>query len=156
MANIKHTKEILEAAAKESRSISQVLFRLGLKWNGGTHSHIRRRLVAYGIDTSHFKGQRWNSGPEHKGGIARRTAENTLLERSSGIRTKTHLLRRALLECGIPHVCKCGLTVTWEGRGLTLEINHKNGNCLDDRLANLEFLCPNCHSQIPTRRPKSP
>lgn len=33
------------------------------------------------------------------------------------------------------------------GRSLTLDVDHKNNNWLDDRLENLQFLCPNCHSQ---------
>ena len=31
-----------------------------------------------------------------------------------------------------------------------LQLHHKNGNPLDDRLENLQILCPNCHSQTDT------
>ena len=31
---------------------------------------------------------------------------------------------------------------------LTLDVDHINENWLDDRLENLRFLCPNCHSQF--------
>ncbi|MBO7693566.1 MAG: HNH endonuclease [Methanobrevibacter sp.] len=30
---------------------------------------------------------------------------------------------------------------------MTLQLHHKNGNPCDDRLENLQILCPNCHSQ---------
>ena len=33
------------------------------------------------------------------------------------------------------------------GRSLTLDVDHKNDDWLDDRLENLQFLCPNCRSQ---------
>ena len=33
------------------------------------------------------------------------------------------------------------------GRSLTLDVDHKNDDWLDDRLENLQFLCPNCYSQ---------
>lgn len=44
-------------------------------------------------------------------------------------------------ECGISH---------WRGRKLSIQIHHKNGDGTDNRLHNLVFLCPNCHSQTDT------
>lgn len=38
----------------------------------------------------------------------------------------------------------------WNGRELTLQMHHKNGNNRDNRLDNLQFLCPNCHAQTKT------
>ena len=40
----------------------------------------------------------------------------------------------------------CGCT-DWLGKPITLQLHHKNGNPYDDRLENLQILCPNCHSQ---------
>lgn len=40
----------------------------------------------------------------------------------------------------------CGL-VSWQGEPLTLALHHINGVRNDNRLENLELLCPNCHSQ---------
>jgi RNA polymerase subunit RPABC4/transcription elongation factor Spt4 len=38
----------------------------------------------------------------------------------------------------------------WNGKVLTLQVDHINGVNDDHRLENLRFLCPNCHSQTPT------
>ncbi len=42
----------------------------------------------------------------------------------------------------------CGIS-SWRGKSLSLSLHHRNGDGLDNRLENLELLCPNCHSQTP-------
>lgn len=45
--------------------------------------------------------------------------------------------------------CKCGID-SWYDETLVLDLDHINGNNRDNRLENLRFLCPNCHSQTDT------
>jgi 5-methylcytosine-specific restriction endonuclease McrA len=44
------------------------------------------------------------------------------------------------------HCNRCGIT-DWRGKAVSLELHHVSGFGGDSRLANLEILCPNCHSQ---------
>jgi hypothetical protein len=44
----------------------------------------------------------------------------------------------------------CGLTNTWNGKPIMLQMDHINGISDDHRLENLQILCPNCHSQTDT------
>src|SRR6187431_2147541 len=52
----------LREAVAESRSIAQVLRRLGLQAAGGNYAHVHRRIAELALDTSHFSGQGWNRG----------------------------------------------------------------------------------------------
>lgn len=49
----------------------------------------------------------------------------------------------------------CGQGQTWNGKNLTLEIDHTDGNRKNNKRSNLKYLCPNCHSQTPTFRAKN-
>lgn len=44
---------------------------------------------------------------------------------------------------------KCGIK-EWQGETIVLDLDHVNGNNRDNRLENLRYLCPNCHSQTDT------
>ena len=147
MSNIRYTKEILEDAAKNSASYAGILRYLNLKYAGGTQAHLTRKVKEYGIDTSHFTGRAHNKGKVFQN--KRRSAESILVLRNDNKRQKPSLLVRALLESGIKHECnKCGQLPLWLGNPLTLDVDHINQNWLDDRIENLRFLCPNCHSQF--------
>jgi hypothetical protein len=60
-------------------------------------------------------------------------------------------LKKRLIEAGIKEDrCEqCG-TSEWQGKKLNIHLHHKNGDGTDNRLFNLEMLCPNCHSQTDT------
>lgn len=47
---------------------------------------------------------------------------------------------------------ECGCADTYNGKPLIIELDHINGLCNDNRLENLRWLCPNCHSQTSTYR----
>lgn len=44
----------------------------------------------------------------------------------------------------------CNLGTVWNGSYLCLQIDHINGINKDNRLENLRWICPNCHSQTST------
>jgi 5-methylcytosine-specific restriction endonuclease McrA len=54
---------------------------------------------------------------------------------------KENLIEYKCSECNIQ---------TWNNKSLSLHLDHINGMNSDNRLENLRFLCPNCHSQTET------
>ena len=148
-SKIKYTKEILEPLVKDSKSYLEVLKKLGIKSSGSIHSHTKNRILFYEIDTSHFLGRAVNRGGRHYTG---KLSNDIVLSNSRKSRRESILrLRRAFLESGVEEKCKlCPLEKVWNNKPLVLQIDHINGNCLDNRIENLRFLCPNCHSQTDT------
>ncbi|KKM73984.1 hypothetical protein LCGC14_1404920 [marine sediment metagenome] len=64
---------------------------------------------------------------------------------------KSHNLVRRYARLIPQNRCRgCGVTDEWNGEKLVLHLDHINGNRDDNRLENLRWLCPNCHSQTPT------
>ncbi|MFE9019149.1 HNH endonuclease [Streptomyces sp. NPDC007808] len=140
----------LRRAVAEATSIAGALRALGMAPSNGRLRALFHEWVAEDrLDTSHFLGQahqRGKSGPTPV-----RRAEEILVRHDGGRRTRTHLLRRALQEVGVPEVCaECGVGPEWLGKPMTLEIDHINGDWSDDRRENLRMLCPNCHAATAT------
>lgn len=137
--------ELLEEVVKNSISLSEVLKKLGKKQAGGTQSHYKNRINRLGLDISHFLGQGHNKGKKNN---KRKKIEEILIKREGHNRAKPHFLRRALIESGIKYECSnCKCKNEWMGFPLVLDVDHINEDWLDDRIENLRFLCPNCHSQ---------
>lgn len=141
----------LRRAVAESRSVSEVIAKLGLTVAGGTFVHVQRHVERLGLSVDHFMGQGWAKGQQGRAQETKLPWKAILVFNRKGRKEAPTVLRRALIESGVEEVCEqCGQGSTWNGKPLRLPVDHRNGNALDNRPENVRFLCPNCHSQTPT------
>lgn len=140
MKNTYNYDDVVEAV-RISKTGADALRMLGRKTRGGSTTAFFRYLKRNHVDHSHFtwKGSR---------PAARKHWSEHLIQ---GMSKNASTLRRSMLEAGFEHKCnKCGVGDIWENQKLVLQIEHKDGNHENNLKENLEFLCPNCHSQTET------
>jgi len=139
--------QLIEAVAT-SRSIAQVLTQLGLKPAGGNYATIRLKVSELELDTTHWKGQGWNKGLNVPS-FTRRDLVDILVENSP--HKQSHSLKLRLIKEGLllERCNECGL-IDWQQKPISFHLEHINGIHNDNRIENLQLLCPNCHSQTDT------
>lgn len=140
----------LQTAVKKSNSIRQVLLILKLVPAGGNYEQIKSAIKTLSLETSHFAGKGWA-----KGKIIPREPVFSLKEiLVKNNHFQSYKLKRRLFSEKIkkPACEKCGWAEKSPDGRIPLELDHINGDRYDNRISNLQILCPNCHSLQPTHR----
>jgi transposase-like protein len=132
---------------KNSANIAEVLFKLGytVKGNSWGYSQVKQRMTDLNLSSANFKGKNayYETNKE-------REITPDKLFRINCKHTRTVLRRNIIRNNLLPYKCAiCGIS-KWNNKTLSLELDHINGMNNDNRLENLRFLCPNCHSQTTT------
>lgn len=151
MIRIKYTKELLEENVKDCYSFAELCRRLGLKPEGSNPKTLRRKMDEFGVDYSHFTGKAWNKNPDnpvYRGKFLPKLCEHSSLS-SANVKELVYRLGLKENKCEI-----CG-TTEWLGKPIICELHHINGDSTDNRIENLQILCPNCHSQTDNFRSRN-
>lgn len=144
-----YTVEDLEKAVRTSTSLAGVLSKLGIVIAGGNYKTIKDKISKLNLDTSHFLGMKSNKGSKHN--HTHHKPLNLILV--NGCNYSSTALRERLIKEGYKErKCEGCLNAFWNSQPIALELHHINGINLDNRLENLQILCPNCHAQTPNYR----
>jgi hypothetical protein len=135
----------LAEAISQSNSIKEVLAYLGLRSAGGNYAMVRKWAEVHGLTVPTGTGQ-FQVTSAHL--VKHLTNEEVFVVNSKATRKS---VKSRLRKIWTTWTCSyCGLGELWNGKALSLQLDHINGVFNDNRLENLRLLCPNCHSQTDT------
>ena len=134
------SKENIESVVKDCDSFSEVLRKLNIPTQGNNGVTLKRKMILYNIDFSHF-----TYGNKQKIGKSRKNIEQYLTKNST---IQTAKLKKRLIREGYKeNKCEiCGIS-EWNGAPLVCQLHHVDGDTTNNELSNLQMLRPNCHSQ---------
>ncbi|MGE5096878.1 MAG: HNH endonuclease signature motif containing protein [Betaproteobacteria bacterium] len=130
-----------------SSSIADVLRRLGLRPSSHNYAEVHHFVALFGLDNSHWTGQGHRLGSTSPVCPAAPLAQVLALdEYVQPGKLKNRLIGEGIFE----RKCAwCGRR-KWRSRPIPLELDHIDGDHLNNALQNLRLLCPNCHAQTST------
>lgn len=113
-----------------------------------------REKNSNGLSNAHKEGRLSCKSFNGKRGLAKDKVLVPLDELFSRgpVRANDTLIRAILIKNLKPYCCDVCKLGDWLNNKIVLELDHINGDRLDNTLQNLRFLCPNCHSQTKTFR----
>lgn len=140
-------KETLQKAVTDAKCYKDILRNLGKSSSGNAYKLLKKQLEEFGIEVNFDTSETKRHGKKNP--IEYYLRENVDCDSKN---LKKRLIKEGLKE----DKCEmCGIGNEWNGKPLTLQLDHINGDHSDNRLENLRILCPNCHSQTSTWGMKS-
>jgi len=146
------SKEDLQELFDSSRSISDVISKMGVDNSNSWYRRIlNNRITQENISLEVMKKNYINF---HKQLHLKHTNDEVFVKNSKYGRAG---IKRRIIESNlITYKCgECGIIDEYNNKPITLDLDHINGIRDDNRLENLRFLCPNCHSQENTSNGKN-
>ncbi len=136
--------ETFKTLVKDNRSWGDLTVACGFR-SYTSRKTLISRIEKLGLSTNHFD--------------KKKTPTDKIFVVDSKYKFIPGIKKRLLRDFDVPYECsKCKNekftkrdgVLMWKDQEIVLQLEHKNGIHNDNRLDNLEFLCPNCHSQTST------
>jgi hypothetical protein len=139
--------ETFNTLVNDNTTLRNLSIACGYSGDGGVPPRkIVIRIEKLGLDTKHFKSE------AIKG--------DKIFVVDSKYANRTEIKKRLQRDFDVPYECVACKNqnftksddgvLMWNNKEIVLQLEHKNGIRNDNRLENLEFLCPSCHSQTST------
>lgn len=150
----KMNKVDLAIAMSESSSISDMFSKLGVPRSIGSSYDVLRKLCKEYSLQDEFNRLKERSIAKTKAQISRASKRfelKDILVEGSKYAYRSHIKNRLIKEGLLDNRCNiCGIAPEWNNKSLVFVLDHINGVYNDNRLDNLQLVCPNCNSQLPT------
>jgi 5-methylcytosine-specific restriction endonuclease McrA len=140
--------EEMTSVVESCKNFSELLRKLELPTGGATRASLKLRLKKDSISTGHFITD--NTGRHFDYSMTVEECMKVIFVKNSTAspnRVKRYIRKYGLIKYD---VCRCGQPNVWNGIPLTMQLDHKDGNNKNNLMSNLQFLCPNCHTQTLT------
>jgi Zn finger protein HypA/HybF involved in hydrogenase expression len=141
-----------ESYVKNSSTFTEILRKCLLENKGSNINTVIRRIKKENLDASHIK-----RGLGHNKGTVCWNTRISLEDAYKKVFIKMSSTKRGTVKILIEryklkeYKCvMCGIGDMWNNKPISLQLDHINGSNNDNRLENLRYLCPNCHSQTAT------
>ncbi len=137
--------ETFKTLLKNNRTWRTFAMACGFKSVSGSRPYLIQRIEMLGLDTNHFDCK---------------LIDNDKIFVVESQYVNRNLIKKKLVrDFGWPYECNSCKNenftmrdgvLMWNKNEIMLQLEYKNGINNDNRLKNLELLCPNCHSQTST------
>jgi hypothetical protein len=140
----KYSKEFLEEIVLRSVCMWDVVEFSNVKKQEGNYTYISKLVKKFKIDTSHFVDQR--GGNRKEKGLDEYLVDGKFLT-LNGNRLKEKLYKAGLKS----RKCEmCSQGEEWNGKKISLILDHIDGDRKNNLIENLKILCPNCNDTLDT------
>jgi hypothetical protein len=141
----RYSEEKARVAIAESTSWSEALRKLGMRPAGRNWKTLERYAgEVWGIPTDHFDHRPRQTTRHYARPLGEILVEHSTYDRGS-LKRRLYAEEIRLRRCEL-----CGQGEEWRGRRMSLILDHINGVATDNRLENLQIVCPNCAATLET------
>lgn len=142
-----YSKSELQELLDTSNSYADVLRKIGMSQYGNNYETLTKAINTMDLDLTKIAVNREKAKSSmFKEKVRKAPSLEDIINGNYGKYRSASLRDRLIKEGYKEHRCEnCGLD-TWLGEKIPLHLHHVDGNHNNNKLENLQLLCPNCHS----------